>query len=163
MYREKYEKYRDKINFINDYRKASNAATGSKYDSNANVEHKNICTCAGELVKGDKIGVNRLLMIDKITEMWGEELADEYIRQIESHELYKHDETNISPYCVAITMYPFLLNGLKELGGVSKSPKHIESFSGEFINLVYAIAAQFAGAVATPEFLLYTDYFIRKD
>lgn len=163
MYAEKYEKYRDKINFINDYRKASNAATGSKYDSNANVEHKNICTCAGELVKGDKIGVNRLLMIDKITEMWGKELADEYIRQLEMHELYKHDETNISPYCVAITMYPFLLNGLRELGGVSKAPKHIESFCGEFINLVYAIAAQFAGAVATPEVLLYMDYFIRKD
>lgn len=163
MYAEKYEKYRNKIKFINTYRTASNAATGSKYDSNANVEHKNICTCAGELVKGDKIGVNRLLMIDKITEMWGKELADEYIRQIESHELYKHDETNISPYCVAITMYPFLLNGLKELGGVSKAPRHIESFSGEFINLVYAIAAQFAGAIATPEFILYTDYFIRKD
>lgn len=163
MYAEKYEKFRDKIKFIQDYRTAKNAATGSKYDSNANVEHKNICTCAGELVKGDKIGVNRLLMIDKITEMWGKELADEYIRQLESHELYKHDETNISPYCVAITMYPFLLNGLKELGGVSKAPKHIESFCGEFINLIYAIAAQFAGAVATPEVLLYMDYFIRKD
>lgn len=163
MYAEKYEKYRDKIDFIKSYRKASNAATGSKYDSNANVEHKNICTCAGELVKGDKIGVNRLLMIDKITEMFDKELADEYIRQIESHELYKHDETNISPYCVAITMYPFLLNGLRELGGVSKAPKHIESFSGEFINLIYAIAAQFAGAIASPEFILYTDYFIRKD
>lgn len=163
MYAEKYEKYRNKIDFINSYRTAKNAATGSKYDSNANVEHKNICTCAGELVKGDKIGVNRLLMIDKITEMWGKELADEYIRQLESHELYKHDETNISPYCVAITMYPFLLNGLKELGGVSKAPKHIESFCGEFINLIYAIAAQFAGAVATPEVLLYMDYFMRKD
>lgn len=163
MYAEKYEKYRNKIDFINSYRTAKNAATGSKYDSNANVEHKNICTCAGELVKGDKIGVNRLLMIDKITEMWDKELADEYIRQLESHEIYKHDETNISPYCVAITMYPFLLNGLRELGGVSKAPKHIESFCGEFINLVYAIAAQFAGAVATPEVLLYMDYFIRKD
>lgn len=163
MYAEKYEKYRNKIDFINSYRTAKNAATGSKYDSNANVEHKNICTCAGEIVKGDKIGVNRLLMIDKITEMWGKELADEYIRQLESHEIYKHDETNISPYCVAITMYPFLLNGLRELGGVSKAPKHIESFCGEFINLIYAIAAQFAGAVATPEVLLYMDYFIRKD
>lgn len=163
MYAEKYEKFRDKIKFINDYRNAKNAATGSKYDSNANVEHKNICTCAGELVKGDKIGVNRLLMIDKLTEMDSKELADEYIRQIEMHEIYKNDETNMSPYCVAITMYPFLLNGLTELGGVSKAPKHIESFAGEFINLIYAIAAQFAGAVASPEFILYMDYFLRKD
>ena len=163
MYVEKYERYRDKINFIKDYSRASNAATGSKYDSNANVEHKNICTCAGEVVKGDKIGVNRLLMADMLTTMWGKDIAEEYLRQLESHEIYKQDETNIAPYCVAITMYPFLHNGLTDLGGVSKAPKHIESFCGEFINLIYAIAAQFAGAVASPEVLLYMDYFIRKD
>ena len=163
MYREKYEKYRKNVDFIKDYRAASNAATGSKYDSNANVEHKNIATCSGELVKGDKIGTNRLLMIDKITEMYGAELAEEYIRQLESHEIYKHDETNICPYCVSITMYPFLLNGLSEIGGVSSAPTNLEAYCGSFINLVFAVAAQFAGAVATPEFLLYMDYFVRKD
>lgn len=163
MYKEKYEKYREQINFINDYKKASNAATGSKYDSNANVEHKNICTMSGELTKGLKIGTNRLLMIDKITAMFGADLADEYIRQIESHEIYKHDETNLAPYCVALTMYPFLLNGLSEIGGISSAPKHLDSYTGSFINLVFAVASQFAGAVATPEFILYFDYFLRKD
>ena len=42
MYKEKYEKYRSNVDFIHSYRGASNAATGSKYDSNANVEFKNI-------------------------------------------------------------------------------------------------------------------------
>ena len=163
MYKEKYEKYRKNVDYIADYRKASNAATGSKYDSNANVEHKNITTCAGELTKGEKIGTNRLLMIDKLTEMYGKELAEEYIRQLESHEIYKHDETSIAPYCVSITMYPFLLNGLSEIGGVSSAPTNLDAYCGSFINLVFAVAAQFAGAVATPEFLLYMDYFIRKD
>ena len=163
MYREKYEKYRKNVEFIESYRKSSNPATGSKYDSNANVEHKNIATCSGELVKGEKIGTNRLLMVDKLTQMYGADLADEYIRQIESHEIYKHDETNICPYCVSITMYPFLLNGLSEIGGVSSAPTNLEAFCGSFINLVFAVAAQFAGAVATPEFLLYMDYFVRKD
>lgn len=163
MYKEKYEKYREQINFINDYKKASNAATGSKYDSNANVEHKNICTMAGEVTKGLKIGTNRLLMIDKITAMFGADLADEYIRQLESHEIYKHDETSLAPYCVALTMYPFLLNGLSEIGGISSAPKHLDSYTGSFINLVFAVASQFAGAVATPEFILYFDYFLRKD
>ena len=68
-----------------------------------------------------------------------------------------------SPYCVAITMYPFLVSGLKELGGVSIAPTDLKSFCGEFINLVYSISSQFMGAVATPEFLMYLDYFIRKD
>ena len=35
---------RKKNDFIKDYIKASNAATGSKFDSNANITHKNIVT-----------------------------------------------------------------------------------------------------------------------
>lgn len=163
MYKDKYEQYRKYVNFITKYRKASNAATGSEVDSNANVEHKNITTCSGELTKKIKIGTNRLLMIDKITEMFDVDLAEEYIRQLESHEKYKHDETSIMPYCVSITMYPFLTEGLETIGGISAPPTNLDSFCGSFINLVFAVAAQFAGAVSTPEFLLYLDYFIRKD
>lgn len=164
VYTEKYNsQYRKYVNFIKKYRKASNAASGSEVDANANVENKNISTCSGELCKREKIGCNRLLMIDKITEMFGQELAEEYIRQLESHEIYKHDETSIYPYCVSITMYPFLFDGLKGLGGLASAPTNLDSFCGSFINMVFAVAAQFAGAVATPEFLLYMDYFIRKD
>ena len=152
------------MNFIDRYRKAVNASTGSEVDSNANVEHKNVTTCTGEMYKKEAIGTNRLLMINKITELYGQELAEEYIRQLDSHEIYRHDETNpMLPYCVSITMYPFLFSGTTNIGGNSEAPKHLDSFCGSFINLVYAVASQFAGAVATPEFLMYMDYFIRKD
>ena len=157
------ENYRKNVNFIKKYSKALNAASGSEVDSNANVENKNITTCMGELTKREIIGTNRLLMYDKITEMYCENLAKEYIRQLESHEIYKHDETSILPYCVSITMYPFLFNGLSTIGGISSAPKNLQSFCGSFINLVFAVAAQFAGAVSTPEFLTYMDYFIRKE
>ncbi len=155
--------YRKKINYIKDYTKAQNAATGSKFDANANVESKNITTLTGELTKEDFIGINRLLMCDMLTRMYGREFAEEYIRQLEAHEIYKHDETSIYPYCVSITMYPFLFDGMRTLGGKSDAPKHLQSFCGSFINLVFAVASQFAGAVATPEFLTYMDYFIRKE
>ncbi len=39
--------YRKKINYIKDYTKAQNAATGIKFDANANVESKNITTLTG--------------------------------------------------------------------------------------------------------------------
>ena len=65
--------------------------------------------------------------------------------------------------CVAITMYPFLIDGLTKLGGQSIAPTDLKSYCGEFINLVYSISSQFMGAVATPECLMYMDYFIRKD
>ena len=160
---DKYERVRPKLNFIKRYRQALNASTGSEFDSNANVEEKNVATMATEVNKKDYIYINRLLMIDKLKELYGEELADKYIEQLDSHIIYKHDETSLMPYCVAITMYPWLFDGMKKLGGKSDAPKHLQSFCGSFSNLVFAIASQFAGAVATPEFLLYMDYFIRKD
>ena len=157
------ESYRRNVNFIKKYAKAINASSGSEVDANANVENKNITTCMGEIPKKQIIGTNRLLMHDKLTEMYGEDIANKYIEQLEKHEIYKHDETSILPYCVSITMYPFLFGGLKDIGGISTAPTNLQAFQGSFINLVFAIASQFAGAVATPEFLTYLDYFIRKE
>ena len=159
-----YKKYDKYLNFIEKYKKAINASTGSEVDSNANVESKNVTTLTGELYKKDGIGINRNMMVKKITSLYGEDLAKEYIRQLDAHEIYRHDETHpMYPYCVSITMYPFLFNGLKTIGGLSGAPHHLKSFCGGFVNLVFAIASQFAGAVSTPEFLSYMDYFIRKE
>jgi ribonucleoside-triphosphate reductase len=166
LYRNKQTENRvldQKVKFIQDYTNASNAATGSKFDPNANVTEKNVATLTAELYKGDIIKLNRARLVSKIRELYGEDLAKEYIRQLESHELYKHDETSIMPYCVAITMYPFLLNGLQDLGGLSAKPQNLDSFCGIFINLCFAISSQFAGALATGEFLMYFDYFARKE
>lgn len=167
LYRESHRNEReigDIKKYIKSYIGSSNAATGSKFDSNANVTDKNVATLNGELFKGMQIALNRSRMTDMNTKLWGTEVAKEYIRMLESHELYKHDETSaIYPYCVAITMYPMLTEGLKKLGGISDPPKHLRSFCGIFVNMVFTIAAQFAGAIATPEFLLYFDYFCRKE
>lgn len=154
-----------KRDFIKEYINASNAATGSKFDSNANVSNKNIVTLGQELYKENNIKQNRYILHDKIRKMFSKKLADQYIADLESHILYKHDESGTPgyPYCVAITMYPFLENGLRGLGGESIAPTDLKSFCGEFINLVYSVSSQFMGAVATPEFLMYFDYFVRKD
>lgn len=156
---------RKKRDFIRDYIRASNAATGSKFDANANVTRKNIVTLGQELYKENNIKQNRYIMQDKIKALYGRTLADQYLLDLSAHILYKHDESGTPgyPYCVAITMYPFLVSGLKELGGVSIAPTDLKSFCGEFINLIYSISSQFMGAVATPEFLMYLDYFIRRD
>ena len=156
---------RKKQDFIKEYIEASNAATGSKFDSNANVTNKNIVTLGQELYKENNIKQNRYILTDKIRKMYSKKLAEQYLEDLASHCLYKHDESGTPgyPYCVAITMYPFLVDGLKKLGGVSVAPTDLRSFCGEFINLVYSVSSQFMGAVATPEFLMYMDYFIRKD
>ncbi|AWB65773.1 anaerobic ribonucleoside-triphosphate reductase [Saccharobesus litoralis] len=152
-----------KVQFIDNYIHASNAADGSKYDANANVSCKNLATLENELNKDINIAVNRQLLTAKIRELFGDELAQQYLADLDSHLLYCHDESSLKPYCVSLTLYPLLLDGLVKLGGESKAPQHLESFCGAFINLVFAVSAQFAGAVATVEFLCYFDYFARKD
>jgi len=151
--------------FTRNYINASNAATGSKYDANANVSNKNIVTLGQELHKGENIQQNRYMMHNKIKNVYSKKLADQYIQDLESHTIYRHDESGTPgfPYCVAITMFPFLTDGLTKLGGISVAPTDLKSYCGEFINLVYSVSSQFMGAVATPEFLMYMDYFIRKD
>ena len=157
------EQINNKKDFIHNYFLAKNAADGSKMDANANVSHKNIATLEAELLKDCFVQINRALVHDKIRDTFDEDLAKEYMRQIEDHEIYVHDETSLKPYCTSISMYPFLLDGLTKLGGESKAPKHLESFCGSFVNLIFAISAQFAGAVATVEFLTYFDYFARLE
>jgi ribonucleoside-triphosphate reductase len=152
-----------KIDFINSYIHSANAADGSKVDANANVTSKNIATMEAELNKDINIQVNRALIKRTIESLFDIATANEYIRQIEEHEIYVHDETSLKPYCVSISMYPFLFDGLTKIGGESRAPKHLESFCGEFVNLVFAVSSQFAGALATVEFLMYFDHFASKD
>lgn len=152
-----------KWDFIENYMQACNAATGSKYDANANVVVKNIATLSTELGKEEMLKLNYYIMCKYIRSKFGDALAEQFLIDEDSHIIYSHDSTGIMPYCVAISLYPFLLNGLRELGGTSGAPKHADSFIGGLINLIFLIAGQFAGAVAVPEMLPYLDHFLRVD
>lgn len=153
---------KEKIKYIHDYMVSSNAATASKVDANSNVTQKTIAGLEAELFKPDTIQINRKLVKDKLTHLFGEDMAKAYEDDLANHYIYTHDETSLKPYCASITLYPFLLEGTKCLGGVSKAPKNLQSFCGSFVNLVYQIASNFSGAIATVEFLHMFDYFARK-
>lgn len=152
-----------KLKFIDEYKQASNAATGSQFDSNANVASKNIATLQCELSKKDLLDINRKLTSDYVTKLYGEEVGNQYLIDLKNHIIYRHDETSLFPYCCSISLYPYLLNGLQGLGGSSSVPKHANSFIGGIINLIFLVSSQFAGAVAIPEFITYFDHFLRVD
>ena len=156
------EQIQKKVAFIKNYISADNAADGSLVDPNANVTRKTVATLEAELHKFDNIQLNRHMVYQELIRMFGLETAEQYLKDIESHLIYVHDETSLKPYCASISLYPFLLEGTKNLGGTSKAPKNLQSFSGSFVNLIYQIASNFAGAIATVEFLMYFDYFARK-
>ena len=151
---------RDKLNFLIDYCDASNAATGSKYDANANVENKNMATLIGELPKSNFIRLNRRMLTDRLKDMYGKEVADRYIDLLNNHYIYKNDETSLANYCASITMYPWLTGGTISIGGNSKAPTNLKSFCGGFVNMVFMVSSMLSGACATPEFLMYMNYFI---
>ncbi len=166
IYRQEHTEDREAIQqmkFLTDYMGADNAATGSKFDANANVEHKNIATLIGELPKRGFIRLNRRMLTDRIKKMYGKQLADEYLDKLNHHFIYKNDETNLANYCASITMYPWLIGGTTSIGGNSTAPTNLKSFCGGFINMVFIVSSMLAGACATPEFLMYMNYFIQKE
>ncbi len=166
LYRQKHtedREDREKMEFLINYCDASNPATGSKYDANANVENKNIATLIGELPKQNFIRLNRRLLTDRIKEMYGKELSDRYLYLLNHHFIYKNDETSMANYCASITMYPWLLNGTIAIGGNSTRPTNLKSFCGGFVNMVFIVSSMLSGACATPEFLMYMNYFIQQE
>ncbi len=166
LYRQQHTEDRevlDKIQFLSDYCNATNAASGSKYDANANVEHKNIATLIGELPKSNFIRLNRRMLVERIKKMYGKDVADRYIDLLTHHFIYKNDETSLANYCASITMYPWLIGGTTSIGGNSTAPTNLKSYCGGFVNMVFMVSSMLSGACATPEFLMYLNYFIGKE
>ena len=166
LYRQQHTEDREtlaKLQFLSDYMESANAATSSKFDANANVEHKNIATLIGELPKSNFIRLNRRLLTERIKKMYNKELADKYIDLLTHHFIYKNDETSLANYCASITMYPWLIGGTTAIGGNSTAPTNLKSFAGGFINMVFMVSSMLAGACATPEFLMYMNYFIGNE
>lgn len=167
LYREKHSEIRNEadrnILFIDNYVKSDNTANAT-IDDNSNVSNHNIAVLNAEIHKENNQQTNYRLLENKIKELYPEFDSKQMMRDFNSI-MYLHDSSSQigMPYCVAITMYPFLNNGIKDLGGLSAKPNSLESFCGIFINMVFAIAAQYKGAVATPSFILAMDWFCRKE
>ena len=167
IYREQHKKIREstihKLKFIEDYINSDNTANAT-IDDNSNVANRNIAVLNSEIHKEDNREVNLRMLRDKVKELYPEFNYKQMDIDFDTIA-YLHDSSSQigMPYCIAITMYPFLINGIKDLGGLSAAPKNIDSFCGMFVNLVFAISSQFKGAVATPGVLLCMDYFLRKE
>ena len=155
-----------KEEFIEKYKKSKNNADAT-VDDNSNATGKNVSLLNAEIHKKDNILISRGMITRKLKELYPSFNSRNYVKDLESHIIYKHDESSfagpIAPYCVSISMYPFILGGTKTIGGSSKKPENLAGYCGSYCNLLFAIASQYAGAVATPEFLLFFDWFARKE
>ena len=76
----------DKQKFIKEYMKSQNAATGSKFDANSNVTHKNIATLSWEVPK-DNIELNRAMFSQTKRNVWRRS-AESYLKDWLHDNLY---------------------------------------------------------------------------
>ena len=158
---------KERIDYMDNYsRSTDNAASASETDANANVGTKNVANLDGEVYKTLNRQIQRARMRKKLKELFPEyEL--QYIRDIEHHIIYIHDEASaptVKNYCEAVSLYPFLQKGTSGMDGLAAgAPKNLRSFCSQFCNLVFLLSAQCKGAVAFGEFFNVFDYYCQKE
>lgn len=170
IYRERHKEAReikDRLDYMEKYSKSTeNAASSSETDANANISMKNVVTLESEVPKVKNRIIQRARMKEKLNIMFPE-VAKQYEKDIEHHIIYIHDEASSAVpknYCEAVSLYPLVSNGIKDMDGVTpKIANHLSSFCGQFNNLVFLLSAQCKGAVAFGEFFNYFDYYCVKD
>lgn len=168
LYREQHKQARlisDKLKYIHKYTESKESATNlSNTDDNANSNKKNMATLEGELYKDTNRIIQRQWMKEMLASI-GSPYRDQYIKDLEHHIIYQHDETGgIKPYCSAYTLYPLLVDGTNNVDGTKNhAPHHLGSFVGQFQNLVFLLSAQKKGAGAYGEFFNFFSYFCEKE
>lgn len=170
IYRESHKETReikDRLDYMEKYSLSTeNAAASSETDANANISMKNVVTLESEVPKVKNRVIQRARMKDKLNEMFPD-VAKQYEKDIDHHIIYIHDEASSAVpknYCEAVSLYPLLSNGIKDMDGITpKIASHLSSFCGQFNNLVFLLSSQCKGAVAFGEFFNYFDYFCVKD
>jgi len=169
LYREQHKQARvisEKLKYIHKYVDSNESATNlSNTDDNANSNKKNSATLEGELHKDTNRIIQRSQMKELLAEI-GSPYKDQYVKDLEHHIIYQHDETGavIKPYCSAYTLYPLLVDGTSSVDGTKNhAPHHLSSFCGQFQNLVFLLSAQKKGAGAYGEFFNFFSYFCEKE
>ena len=170
IYREKHREARfikERIDYMNKYSQStSNAATSSETDGNSNVSIKNVANLEGEVYKTTNRIIQRQRMKDKLKLMFPD-VAEQYEKDINHHIIYIHDEAStpvLKNYCMAVSLYPLMEHGTSTMDGLlASSPKNIDSFCGQFVNLVFLLSSQCKGAVGFGEFFNFFDYYCAKE
>ena len=153
-----------KIHYMDEYIDSNeNAATMSNTDGNANTSDKNVATLEPEVFKDDFRTIQRYRMKRKLKQMYPE-VAYDYERDIEGHEIYVHDEAStptLKQYCMAVSLYPLMLEGCGVLDKTTPSePNDLQSFSGQLVNSIFTLSAQCKGAVAVGSYFIALNYYI---
>ena len=106
-------------------------------------------------------------MKEQLAKMYDINLGNQYLKDLDNHIIYAHDESSfpvVMPYCSAYSLYQLLLDGVGNIDGVTPfAPKNLDSFCGQFVNLVFLLASQVKGAVAFGGLFVAFNYYCAKE
>lgn len=157
----------NRIKYMEGYANSSdNAASSSETDPNSNVSMKNVANLEGEVYKENNREIQRYRMKKKLQKMFPE-VSSQYEKDLDNHIIYVHDEAScpvLKPYCMAVTLYPLMVEGVGKIDGVTPSaPNDIQSFSGQVTNLAFLLSSQCKGAVAFGDYFIALNYYVIKE
>lgn len=170
IYKAKHDESRlikSRIDYMEGYSNSKdNASSSSETDPNSNVASKNVANLEGEVYKSTNRIIQRQRMKDMLYRIFPE-VAKQYEVDLEHHIIYTHDEAStpvLKPYCMAVTLYPLMLEGVGNIDGVTPTePNDIQSFSGQITNLAFLLSSQCKGAVAFGDYFIALNYYVVKE
>lgn len=155
----------DITRFFKRFIKSSNTANAST-DDNSNVNSKAIPTLLDEARKPflKLVSFNKIFI--EMKEMFDLETARQFFIKHIQGELYLNDSfsTSYIPYCYSYGLEQISKRGLFFIDEMKAGePKHLDTFNSHYLEFVAYASNMQAGAVGTPDYLLWSFYFYKKD
>lgn len=147
--------------------KNKSAVADISVDGNSNVSDTSVCSYEYEYPKAIQKLNGIYLLWKKMVEdeKFGIKRANKALDMIISGALKVHDLHHVvMPYCYAYDSDCIVQKGLPYIKNIKIGPpKHVFSYVNLHIQFIAYASNQTAGAVGIPSFLVYLDYFARKD
>lgn len=134
-------------------------------DANANVDSNDVLGLEYEAPK-PIMKLNGIYMLWKdALKKFGIKRANKMVELEIAGGIRVHDLHGwIKPYCWGTSLSTIVNEGMPWVKRIKIGPiKHFYSFINNTFQLICTLSTQCMGAVAVPDFLIYAEYFIRKD
>lgn len=151
--------------FIDNFIK-STSVSDTTIDANANSTTMDVRTLLSDMVKPHTKLLSYSKIFKRLSEKYGQELAERWFEGEWNGEFYLHNSSTASftPYCYAYDLDKLVEKGLFFINKFKTGPcQHLTTFNDHVLEFISWTANRSSGAVGLPSYLLYSYYFWYND
>lgn len=151
--------------FIDNFIK-STSVSDTTIDANANSTTMDVRTLLSDMVKPHTKLLSYNKIFKRLSEKYGQELAERWFEGEWNGEFYLHNSSTASftPYCYAYDLDKLVEKGLFFINKFKTGPcQHLTTFNDHVLEFISWAANRSSGAVGLPSYLLYSYYFWYND